>query len=397
MAAEPSGAPWGEPVHGFDDVTEADLRARGDANWAAAPEGVLPSWVAEMDYAPCPAVVRAVTEAVRVGRFGYPSFAAAARLRSATADFAHRRYGWEFDPRLVTPVADVMDGIMLAISALCEPGPVIVPTPAYPPFLEAVPAVGRELVSVPLDPDADRASLDLDRIDLALREGARTVLLCNPHNPWGRAWTLEELIGLRDVVLRHGARVVSDEIHGPLVLAGAVHTPYASLHGTADHVTTVLSASKAFNLPGLKCAQIVAGSPADAAVLSRLPLVRNHGTSPLGLEANVAAYLDGGAWLDTALEHLAGNRGLFAEQLAERLPLARQRRLEATYLAWVDLRAYGFERPGTVALERGRVMVRDGSDFGPGGQGHVRVNLATSRDRVVELVRRLSDAFDPAD
>jgi cystathionine beta-lyase len=191
--------------------------------------------------------------------------------------------------------------------------------------------------------------------------------------------------------------VVSDEVHGPLVLAGAVHTPYASLDGTADHVTTVLSASKAFNLPGLKCAQIVAGSTADAKVLSGLPLVRNHGTSPVGVEANVAAYLEGGTWLDAALEHLAGNRELFAEQLAERLPLARHRRLDATYLAWVDLRAYGFERPGPVALERGQAMVRDGSDFGPGGQGHVRLNLATSRDRVVELVRRLGEAFDPAD
>ena len=375
MAAEPAGAPWGEPVPGFDDVTEADLRARADANWAAAPEGVLPAWMAEMDYAACPAVARAVNDVVR----------------------ADRRYGWQFDPGLVTRVADVMDGVMLAISALCEPGPVVVPTPAYPPFLEAVPAVGRELVSVPLDPDADRATLDLDRIDLALREGARTVLLCNPHNPWGRAWSREELVGLCDVVSRHGARVVSDEIHAPLVLPGAVHTPYASLDGTADHVTTLLSASKAFNLPGLKCAQIVAGSTADATVLSRLPLVRNHGTSPVGLEANVVAYLEGEAWLDTALAHLAGNRDLFAEQLGERLPLARHRRLEATYLAWVDLRAYGFERPATVALERGQVMVRDGGDFGPGGQGHIRLNLATSRDRVVELVRRLGAAFDPAD
>jgi cysteine-S-conjugate beta-lyase len=397
MAAEPSSQSSGEPVHGFDDVTEADLRARGDANWAAAPDGVLPGWVAEMDYAPCPAVVHAVTEAVRVGRFGYPSVAAISRLRSATADFARAHYRWDVDPEHVVATGDVMDGVMLALSALCEPGPVVVPTPAYPPFLEAVPAVGRELVCLPLDPDAERATLDLDRIDNALRTGARTVLLCNPHNPWGRAWTAEELAGLRDVVTRHGARVVSDEIHAPLVLPGAAHTPYASLDGTADHTTTLLSASKAFNIPGLKCAQMVAGSAADTEVLGRLPLMRNHSLSPVGLDANIAAYREGGPWLDTALEHLAGNRDLFAQKLAERLPMARHRPLEATYLAWVDLRAYEPERPAAVALERGHVMVRDGSDFGPGGEGHVRLNLATSRDRVVELVRRLGEAFDPAD
>jgi cysteine-S-conjugate beta-lyase len=397
MAAEPLRAAWGDPVPGFDDVTEADLRARADANWAAAPDGVLPGWVAEMDYAPCPAVVHAVNEVVRVGRFGYPSIAAVARMRSATADFARERYGWDIDPLQVIATGDVMDGVMLAISTLCDPGPVVVPTPAYPPFLEAVPAVGRELVTVPLDPDAERATLDLDRIESALRSGARTVLLCNPHNPWGRAWTATELEGLRDVVTRHAARVVSDEIHAPLVLPGAVHTPYGSLEGAADHTTTLLSASKAFNLPGLKCAQMVAGSAADAEVLRALPLMRNHALSPVGVEANIAAYREGGPWLDTALDHLAGNRDLFAVQLAERLPLARHRRLEATYLAWVDLRAYGFDRPEDVALERGRVMVRDGSDFGPGGEGHIRLNLATSRDRVVELVRRLGEAFDPAD
>jgi cystathionine beta-lyase len=391
--------PWsdGDPAPGFDDVTERDLRERADINWAVAPDGVLPAWVAEMDYAACPAVTRAVAEAVRVGRFGYPSPPAVQRLRTATAGFAARRYGWDLEPALITPVGDVMDGVMLALETLCEEAPVVVPTPAYPPFLEAVPATGRALALVPLDPDADRATLDLAGIDAALRAGARTVLLCNPHNPWGRAWTADELGELRDLVRRHGARVVSDEIHAPLVLGERRHTPYATLEGTADHVTTLLSASKAFNIPGLKCAQIVAGTRADARALGRLPLVSNHGTSPLGIEANIAAYDEGGPWLDRAVAHLAGNVALFMDQLAERLPLARMRPMDATYLAWLDLRAYRHEDPAAVALERGQVMIRDGRDFGPGGAGHVRVNLATSRDRVLDLVARLGEAFDPAD
>ncbi len=393
----PTGASGVSDAAGFDDVTEADLRSRGDLNWAAAPAGVLPAWVAESDYAPCPAVVDAITDAVRVGRFGYPSAASIARLRTATTGFAARRYGWDIEPTSVLAIGDVMAGVMLALTTLCEDAPVVVPTPAYPPFLEAVPLTGRAVVTVRLDPDAETATLDLDGIDAALRAGARTLLLCNPHNPWGRSWRPEELAALRDVVLRHGARVISDEIHAPLVLPGGRHTPYASLEGTAGHVTTLLSASKAFNLPGLKCAQLVSGSPADAAVLAGLPTVANHGVSPLGIVANIAAYDAGEPWLDTALDHLAGNRDLFAELVAERLPRARLRPLEATYLTWLDLRAYGVDDPAAVALERTRVMVRDGRDFGPGGEGHVRVNIATSRERVSELAHRLGEAFDPSE
>jgi cystathionine beta-lyase len=385
----------GEP--GFDDVTEADLRARGDLNWSMAPDGVLPAWVAEMDYAPAPVVTSAVGQAVRVGRFGYLSPDSFARLRSATTRFAAARYGWTIVPSHIVPTGDVMAGVMLALSTLCEDAPVVVLTPAYPPFLDAVAVTGRAVSVVRLDPDLDRAVLDLDGIDAALAAGARTVLLCNPHNPWGRSWTAPELAALRDVVVGHGARVVSDEIHAPLVLPGATHTPYASVDGTADHATTLLSASKAFNLPGLKCAQIVAGNPADAQRLRSLPAVANHGLSSVGLVATLAAYDDGGPWLDAAVAHLAGNRELFAELVAERLPLARMRPLEATYLAWLDLRGYGYQNPSAVALERGRVMVRDGRDFGPGGEGHVRVNLATSRERVAELAGRLGEALDPTD
>jgi cystathionine beta-lyase len=290
-----------------------------------------------------------------------------------------------------------MAGVLLTLTALCEPGPVAVLTPAYPPFLDVVPLSGRRLLPVRLDPDAERAELDLDAIDASLRAGARTVLLCNPHNPWGRSFDATELSGLRDIVLRHRARVVSDEIHAPLVLGGRRHTPYASIEGTADHVTTVLSASKAFNIPGLKCAQILAGNPADARTLASVSMVANHGLSPVGIEANIAAYDEGGPWLDTALAHLTGNAERFRSLVADRLPRARMRAMEATYLAWLDLRGYADPDPAASAVERGRVMVRDGRDFGPGGEGHVRVNLATSRARVIELAARLGAAFDPSD
>ena len=220
------------------------------------------------------------------------------------------------------------------------------------------------------------------------------MLLCQPHNPWGRAFGRAELEALRDVVLRHGARVVSDEIHAPLVLAGATHVPYLSLDGTHGHGIAVLSASKAWNVPGLKCAQLVTGNEADANLLRALPPVANHGVSTLGIAANVAAWRSGGPWLDALLLRLDSNRSLLGELVAEHLPRVRTRPLEATYLAWLDARAYGLDVPAAVALRHGRVMVNEGASFGAGGAGGVRVNIATSPDRLREVVVRMADAWE---
>jgi cystathionine beta-lyase len=309
------------------------------------------------------------------------------------AGYAERQWGWRVEPDRVTVTADVMHGIHLALTLLCQDAPVVVPTPTYPPFLQVVPHAGRELVEVPLDPDADRAELDLQRINDALAAGARTVLLSNPHNPWGRAFGRDELTELLEVVHRHGGRVVSDEIHAGLVLPGAEHVPLATLPGGAEVTTTVLSASKAWNLPALKCAQIVSGTAADATVLRALPMIANHGTSSLGIVAAQAAYTAGQPWLDAWVDRLDGNRRLFAELVREQLPQARMRPLEATYLAWLDVRAYGHADPAAVALQRGRVMVNSGRSFGTGGEGHVRVNLATSPERVERIVARLAEGL----
>ncbi len=379
------------------DLTDERLRARGGIKWTLPAADVLPAWVAESDVAPAPAVVERLHALVDRGDFGYPPLDARTGVPEAFSRFARSRWDWPVDPSRVVLTGDVMAGVLLALTTLCEKAPVVVPTPAYPPFLDVVPLAGLQLVTVPLDPGAP-AELDLDRIDAALRAGARTVLLCNPHNPWGRAFRRDELEGLRTVVTRHGARVISDEIHAPLVLPGAVHVPYASLDGTAEHVTTVLSASKAWNLPGLKCAQIVAGGDADLAALRARPIVANHGLATPGIAATLAAYDEGASWLDAWVERLGGNRDLFARLVAERLPGVRMRPLQATYLAWLDVRDLGFGGPGQpdpseMALARGRVMVNDGRTFGPGGEGHVRVNLATSPERIGRIVDALAHAW----
>jgi cysteine-S-conjugate beta-lyase len=383
----------------IEDLTETQLRARRSLKWQLAPDGVLPAWVAEADYRLCPQIEEALQRAVRDGVVGYPATGAGAGAERVTglaedlAAYTTQAWGWEADPARTILVGDVMAGIRLVLETLCEDAPVVVPTPAYPPFLQVAQLTGRQTVPVPLDPDSPVAVMDLERVDGALAAGARTVLLCNPHNPWGRAFSRFELEGLRDVVTRHGARVISDEIHAPLVLPGVEHVPYLALDGTAEHAITVISASKAWNVPGLKCAQVVTGSAEAASALAGVPLVANHGVSSLGIVASSAAYSSGGAWLQALITRLAEQRSLLGEQVAEMLPEARMRPLEATYLAWIDARAYGFEQPAEVALERARVMVNEGTTFGDGGAGHVRLNIATSPERLREVVRRLCVAW----
>lgn len=377
------------------DLTDEELRATGSVKWNWAPDDVLPAWVAEMDVRPCPAVAEAVRDAVDRGMFGYPAPEKGFGLPEATAGFLARRFGQHLDPDLVLGCGDVMAGVRLALDALCEPAPVVVPVPAYPPFLDLVPVTGRQLMTVPAVADGGRWTLDVEAIEAALAAGARTVLLAQPHNPVGRAYTAAELGALRDAVDRHGARVISDEIHAPLVLPGAVHVPYGSLEGTARHATTVLAASKAWNIPGLKCAQVIAGNRRDRATLRAVPPVTNHGTSPLGIVATVAAYEHGEAWLDALVSALADRRELFGRLLAGHLPQVAWTPMEATYLAWVDARGTGPADPAATALQQGRVMVNPGATFGPGYDGFVRVNLATSASRLRRVVERLADAWPP--
>jgi cystathionine beta-lyase len=194
-------------------------------------------------------------------------------------------------------------------------------------------------------------------------------------------------------VLRHGARVVCDEIHAPLVLPGASHTSYLDVEGTHDHAVAVVAASKAFNTAGLRCAQLLVPDAAARERLAAEPMSRNDSWSPLGVVAAEAAYAEGDPWLASLVERLDELRTLLGSLLAEHLPLARMRPLEATYLVWLDARAYGHDDPAAVALERARVKLGPGHEFAPGLNGHVRLNIATSPERLTEIVSRLRVAW----
>ena len=345
-----------------------------------------------MDVLLAPEVVEALTEAIRLGDSGYPNFGTT--YKEAFAEFAHRRWGWAPDPADMGLCADVMTGIRVLVERFSPPrGAVVIPSPVYPPFAISTREVGRKVVTVALTADGrlDLAAIDealaANRTDAASR---RTVLLlCSPHNPTGVVHTASELAAVGESAHRHGALVIVDEVHAPLVPTGATFVPWFSV---ADHGFVVTSAAKAFNLAGLKAGLIVAG-PAGSSQLKRLPDSVPYGGSHLGVIGHAAAYRSDPSWLDAVNMNIADNRALLAELLTARLPGARYRLPEATYLAWLDLRGVGLgQDPAEVLLERGRVALHAGRQFGRGGIGHARLNLACSQEVLTEAVDRMAVA-----
>jgi cysteine-S-conjugate beta-lyase len=308
----------------YDTLRPDALRRRGTVKWNRFDDDVLALWVAEMDFPTAPVVKAAISEAVEREQFGYSPLDADTGLPDATAAWSAKRYGWQVDPDRVHLLPDVLRGVELAIETFSPPGsPVVLPIPAYMPFFEVVGMLDRPLIEVPMAADSGRFVLDLDGIEEAFRTGAGTLILCNPYNPLGRAFSAEELRALSLVVERNGARVISDEIHGPITY-GRTHIPYASLTDeAADHSVTMVSASKAWNLPGLKCAQIITTNARDEAVWRQIPGLRTHGASTIGIAANIAGYNDGAPWLDETLSYLDQNRRALAELLAKYLPEVR--------------------------------------------------------------------------
>ncbi|MEU4560693.1 aminotransferase class I/II-fold pyridoxal phosphate-dependent enzyme [Actinoplanes sp. NPDC023936] len=366
------------------------LRRRTSEKWRTYPPDVLPVFVAEMDAPLADPVVRAITDAVRLGDTGYPAGSAYAE---ALDGFARTRWGWKgVEPARTRVVADVMAGILEVLGVISEPGrAVVVSSPTYPPYYIYVRRTGRPVEEAPLGADG---RLDPASLDAAFRRAGpgATYLLCNPQNPTATVHTAAELSELAALADRHGLRVVSDEIFAPLVLPGTTFVPYLSVPG-ASRGFAVLSATKGWNLAGLKAALVVAG-PDAADDLAGIPEWVREGASHVGVIAHTAAFRDGGEWLDAVLAGIDENRRLLASLLATELPKVGYRPGESTYLAWLDCRELGLgDDPAAVFLERGRVAFVPGPTFGAGGAGHVRFNIGTSPEVVTEAVRRMAAAL----
>jgi cystathionine beta-lyase len=372
----------------FDDSLET-LRKRRSAKWRTYPADVLPLAVAEMDCSLAPPITAALRAAVDAADTGYS--AAQPDLGAAIAGFAARRWGWELDPTAITAVADVGVGVVELLRMLTRPADaVVISPPVYPPFFHWPPEAGAQLREVPLTAEF---RLDLPALERAFAAHPAVYVLCNPHNPVGRVHTHDELAALVRLARLYGVTIVSDEIHAPLVLPGAEFTPLLSIPGAAQVAVSVVSASKAFNLAGLKCAAIVTGDPAMAALVERFPRDVRWRTGHLGVLATVAAFTEGDAWLDELLTELDARRAELGEHLRTRLPKISWRPPEATYLAWLDCRALGEDaEPRELFLSRGRVGLEPGTLFGARGAGYVRLNFGTSADILDEATARMARA-----
>lgn len=371
----------------FDAVDVDVLRRRRTIKWTRHGPDVLAAWVAEMDFAVADPIRAALLEAIDREDFGYVE-ADLSELTTACAGFLADAYGWEVSPTRVFPVADVLAGVAGALDVFSPAGcGVVVTTPAYPPFFEVVAWGGRMPIEVPLGVDGGRCVLDLDAIDAALAHGARAVLLCNPQNPTGTVFTRDELARLATIVDRHGARVVADEVHAPIVYPGHRHVPYPTVSAAAaGHSVVVTSASKAWNIPGLKCAQVVTPARADAQRWRAVPLFAVPGPTPIGIAASTAAYTAGGPWLAELRDYLDDNRSRLGALLADELPDVGFRMPDATYLAWLDCTALDLGDPAGFFLEHARVALNDGPPFGTGSDAFVRLNFGTSRALLERIV-----------
>ncbi|WP_175988241.1 MalY/PatB family protein [Microbacterium tenebrionis] len=368
------------------------LRERTSEKWREYPADVLPLFVAETDFPLAPAITEALERAVRIGDTGY--VASRTPLAEAFAGFAERRYGWSPDPARMRSTADVSMGIVEILRRVTSPGDrVIVTTPVYPPFFDLVEEAGAVVERVPLRDTGSEWELDLDGIRTAFETGARALLLCNPHNPTGTVHSAASLESLAEIALAHGATVVSDEIHAPLVQPGTVFTPFLNVSDAARAIGyAVVSASKAFNLAGLKCALMVTASDQTARLVRGLPVEVEWRTGQFGMLAATAAFSErSDPWLDGLLTTLDDNRRLLGDLLAAHLPTARYRLPDAGYLAWIDLTDLGWgTNPSKRILREAKVALHFGPAFGVEGAGHVRLNFGTSPEIITAAITRIA-------
>lgn len=372
-------------------------RGTNSVKWDLGPEDLLPMWVADMDFPAPPAVVQAMQARVNHGVFGYCR--AEASFVDAMIEWQRRRNGRTPESEHFLYAAGVMPAISAAIRVLTEPGDeIVVQPPVYSPFFSVVEDNGRRVVENPLiregGPDGEsRYRMDLEGLRAGLSPRTKMLLLCSPHNPVGRVWTRAELRDLESVLSGTDVVVVADEIHSDIVFEPAAFVGYDTVSpDAAGRTVTCLAASKTFNLAGLPASGLFVADKAKREALGA-ELARAGLTLPnvLAVTAVEAAYRHGGPWLDALLTYVRGNYEYLRERLSRDAPLLKVAAAEGTYLAWIDFSALGVPS-GEVKRrlrKKARLWLSEGADYGSGGQGFFRMNLATSRERVEEALDRL--------
>lgn len=376
----------------YDFDKTIDRRATNSYKWDSAPEGVLPMWVADMDFRPAPAIIDALQKRVAHGIFGYTRVPDA--YYDAVTSWFSRRHGWDIDREWIIYTSGVVPAVSAVIKAMTVPGDkVIVQTPVYNCFFSSIRNNGCEIVSNPLRRTADTYEMDFDALErCAADPRAKVMLLCNPHNPAGRVWTPDELTRLGNICLRNGVTVVADEIHCELVYQGFKYTPFASLSDAFLHRSvTCLSPSKAFNIAGLQIANIVAF---DNDLRSRIDKAININevcdVNPFGVAATIAAYNEGEEWLNQLVDYLHGNYEAMAEFCRRELPEFPITRLEGTYLVWMDCSSLGMPSDALehALLDDARLWLNAGTMYGAEGEGYMRWNIACPRSVMLDGLNR---------
>lgn len=369
-----------------------ELRARDGGKWNKHPADVMPAFVADMDFKVAPAIQDAVLRFTNTLDYGYGQLTDTIPLFDAFSGWMARRHHWRPDPALTHVNTDVVQGLVATMVAFSQPGDgIIVQTPIYPPFLRLVANTGRRLVENPLVDDGTRFLVDTDALERAAAD-ASMILLCNPHNPTGRVLEQAELEEIATIAAKHSLTIVVDEIHADLVYPGATHIPMETLGEATERTVTLTSATKGFNIAGLRTSIAHFGSATLKEEFDRkIPEHLLGVPSRVGVAATIAAWCEADAWLDGVMKYLDCNRRRVADWASSagvphHVP-------EATYLAWMDFRHADVpmdRTPQLHFLEQAKVALTDGLEFGEPGRGYARLNFATSTEILDEILARLS-------
>ena len=358
-------------------------------------DDLLAMWVADMDFRTVPQVQEALVERARHGIYGYTDN----RDEEQAAEMAwlERRHGLRVQSDWILYSPGVVDSLFFCVDALTAPeDAVLVQTPVYGPFYQAAKLFDRRLVRNPLIHDRGGWRMDFDDLEAKLAQGVRMMILCSPHNPVGRVWTREELQRVVDLAAQYGAVVVSDEIHADFTFDGHRQTRILALEGAAERCVMLTSATKSFNLAGLRHSSVIASNPSLRKAVSDA-LTRAHATSAnlFGSIAQTAAYRHGDEWMDAVVEYVKENRDYTVAFLREQLPELGCAPQEGTYLTWIDFSGLGMPHEAVMTLltDRARVALNSGLFFGEEGRGWFRMNLATPRVNVERTLDCITKAI----
>jgi len=378
----------------FPELSISELRRKRGAKWAAVEEDKLPAWVADMDFQVASEIRQVLYKSIDRGDLGYPDIRSRGDLAEIFAVRYYLRHGLKIDPGLVLITSDVVQAIAGCIYAFSDIGDkVLFLTPTYPPFFSVVNGLSRQVLAVDMVRNHDSYQIDFDLVKKVIaKQKPRVLLLCNPHNPTGRVFTYQELEILAELALLNNMVIISDEIHCDLVFQDYKHIPIAAISDDiAMRTITLSSASKTFNIAGLHCAQMAFGSSDLFNNFGNCPSSLLGGVNSLGIDAAVTAYKEGTAWLDSVMELLTKNRLIVADW-AKQFSLMQFGSPEATYLAWMDLNFLGLgDSPAETISAKAGIVLSDGFAFGAAGAGHVRLNFATGRAILEEILSRLGN------